>query len=74
VKCGECLDSRSDRFYKMSSYFCVALLCNTTTSVRFFSFIPRNVVMMTWELCDDLWNLYASVVWMADLTWRVACG
>ena len=59
---------------KALSYFCVTVVCNTTNSARFFSFILHNVVMMTWELCDDLWNLYASVVWMVDLTWRIACG
>ena len=81
VKCGECLDSRSLRFYKAFSYFCVAVFSNTTTSVRFFSYSLQNIVVMTWELCDDLWNLCddlwnlcASVVWMLDLTWRVACG
>jgi len=57
----------------VSSYFYVTVVCNTT-SVRFFSFIPHDTVTVTWKLCDDLWNLYASVVWMVDLTWRVACG
>lgn len=73
VKCEEYLDSRSVHLETVSSYFCVAVLSNTT-SVRFFSFIPHNIVTVTWKLCDDLWNLYASVVWMVDLTWRVACG
>ena len=73
VKVGECLDRRSVHLYMAFSYFYVTVVSNIT-SVRFFSFILHNIVMMTWELYDDMWNLYASVVWMVDLTWRVACG